>query len=51
MGDFLRTADTTGWRLRRERLRWLWRRVLGWGLFVAAAVLGTVVVAMTLDGR
>ncbi len=45
---FLRTADTTGWRLRRERVRWLVRRLIGWGLFILAGILVILAAALSL---
>lgn len=35
--DFLRVADTTGWRLQRARRRWLARLLITWALLVAIA--------------
>ena len=44
--EILRIADTTGWRLRRARLRWLARRMISWAaliaLFGAAVILAAL---------
>jgi hypothetical protein len=46
IADFLRVADTTGWRLQRARLRWLARRMLSWAALIALLGAGVIVAVM-----
>lgn len=45
VSEYLRIADTTAWRLQRERLRWLARRMIA--LAVIIFVAGAVVIAVS----
>lgn len=48
VSDFLRVADTNLWRLRRERMRWLVRRLASWVVFGLVAIGATLVWSFTL---
>lgn len=44
--EFLRVADTTGWRLQRARMRWLARRMITWALLLV--IVGCVIAGAVL---